>query len=222
MVDQCRMEVNHQRECKTAEPLQFLKEGEKTKPSKLARTNSVLSTIASDRQLLVDVQKKLRFPEEIAATSMRPDMLLISRESKTIHIVELTVPWEDRLNISHELKTSKYQNDKAHTKGRCQLRFDVGAFQATTTRNFLRKVGLSPTTTKKAINTISDSVESSSRCLWIKRRESWNPANHKPREYRVQMHIPQPKPVCSLQKLRTLRYLLVMQTRQVEHRPAKK
>ena len=61
------MEMNRQRKCKTAEPLQFLREGEKTKPSKLARTNSVLSTV-SDWQLLVDVRKKLIFPEEIAVT----------------------------------------------------------------------------------------------------------------------------------------------------------
>ena len=98
---------------------------------------------ASDWQLLVDVQKKLRYPEEITVTSMRPDMLLLSRESKTIHIVELTVPWEDRLNISHKLKAAKYQDlqlaDETCVKGwtTSLMPLEVGCrgFVATSTRN---------------------------------------------------------------------------------------
>ena len=44
---------------------------------------------------------------------------MISQESKTIHIVEMTILFEYRHDISQELKAAKYQDlvDEAHTKG---------------------------------------------------------------------------------------------------------
>ena len=80
-----------------------------TKPRNPVTASSVLS-LAFDWELLVDVQKKLKFPEYIAVTLMRPDMLLLSQATKAVHVVELTVPWEDRLDISYELKAAKYQD----------------------------------------------------------------------------------------------------------------
>lgn len=43
-------------------------------------------------------------------TTFRTDMVLLYRSTKTILVVELTVPWEDRLAIFHELKKAKYQD----------------------------------------------------------------------------------------------------------------
>ena len=47
-------------------------------------------------------------PEEVAVTDMRPDMLLISDLTKKVGIVELTVPGEERIEVSGELKRTKY------------------------------------------------------------------------------------------------------------------
>ena len=46
-------------------------------------------------------------PEEVAITNLRPDMLLISDSSKKMGIVELTVPGEERIEVSGELKRTK-------------------------------------------------------------------------------------------------------------------
>lgn len=54
-------------------------------------------------------------------TTLRPDMVLLSRSIKTILVVELSVPC--RLAISHELKKAKYQDliDNVSIKGCSRL-----------------------------------------------------------------------------------------------------
>ncbi len=109
----------------------------------------------------VDLKKKLVFPEEVATTTLRQDMVLLSRSTKTIIVVELTVPWEDRLAISHELKKAKYQDliDEAPIKGwnAALLPIEVGChgFPATSVRYFLQKIGLEPKRQRKATGEIA-------------------------------------------------------------------
>uniref|UniRef100_A0A1A8DYB0 Uncharacterized protein n=1 Tax=Nothobranchius kadleci TaxID=1051664 RepID=A0A1A8DYB0_NOTKA len=52
-------------------------------------------------QFQVDVGRQLKFPENITATSLRPDMV-ISESTKQVVILELTVPWEDHIEEAHE------------------------------------------------------------------------------------------------------------------------
>lgn len=42
----------------------------------------------------MDLDKKLVFPPEIVATTLRPDMVSLSPTTKLAYVVELTVPWE--------------------------------------------------------------------------------------------------------------------------------
>ena len=63
---------------------------------------------ADDWDFLFDIDGKLKFPVEVAVTSQRPDVVIYSRKTKTIIMLELTVPIEDRVHIAHDLKTSKY------------------------------------------------------------------------------------------------------------------
>lgn len=57
----------------------------------------------------VNLKKQLRFPEEITLTSLRPDIVLWSRDTKQVILIELTVPWEERVDEAHEYKRAKYQ-----------------------------------------------------------------------------------------------------------------
>ena len=50
------------------------------------------------------------FPPEIATTSERPDILLLSKSEKMIVCIELTSPSEERLHAAHTLKASKYEH----------------------------------------------------------------------------------------------------------------
>ena len=56
-------------------------------------TTSVLDR-GGDWELRVDLDRKLVFPE-IMDSTLRPDMVLWSRQAKTIIVIELTVPWEE-------------------------------------------------------------------------------------------------------------------------------
>lgn len=64
--------------------------------------------MAQDWKLKVDRGKQLKFPENVATSMLRPDMLLISEASKQIILLELTVPWEDSVEEANERKVEKY------------------------------------------------------------------------------------------------------------------
>ena len=63
---------------------------------------------ANDWTFLYDLERQLQFPIEAAVTSLRPDVVLFSRSSKTIVLLELTVPLEDNVHLAHDRKTTKY------------------------------------------------------------------------------------------------------------------
>ena len=67
----------------------------------------------------MDLKEKVIFPCDIVTSASRPDMLILSRETRAINFIELTVPWEDRLGSAHELKKKKYQDllDESIRKG---------------------------------------------------------------------------------------------------------
>ncbi|XP_071176224.1 uncharacterized protein [Mytilus edulis] len=57
----------------------------------------------------VDVGGKTTFPRQILTTTLRPIIVLWSRISRHVILVELTVPWETRLEEANERKLVKYQ-----------------------------------------------------------------------------------------------------------------
>ncbi|KAK0134483.1 hypothetical protein N1851_029912 [Merluccius polli] len=63
-------------------------------------SSSLLST-AQDWELKVDLGKQLKFPENVAVTTLRLDMVLLSEATKQ---VILTVPWEERIEEANKRK----------------------------------------------------------------------------------------------------------------------
>ena len=49
-------------------------------------------------------------PPEVAVTTLKPDIVIIDKRRKNIHIFELTVPGEMRINTAHKLKLEKYEH----------------------------------------------------------------------------------------------------------------
>ena len=45
--------------------------------------------------MLVDLGKKLKFPQEVTHTMLRPDIVMWSKSPKLVILVKLTVPWEE-------------------------------------------------------------------------------------------------------------------------------
>ena len=46
----------------------------------------------------------------IAVTNYRPDIVLWSQSTRQVILVELTVPWDDRMEEAFESKKAKYQD----------------------------------------------------------------------------------------------------------------
>ena len=142
---------------------------------------SILSK-GTDWDLLVDLKKKLVFPQDIVITTQRPDMVLLSRKSKRVFLIELTVPWEDRLQLSHLLKKDKYQDlvDEAMLQGWHALCFpiEVGCrgFPSSNLQFMFKQIGLSSVRLKRALKDIGGTAESCSRWLWLRRNLEWCPA----------------------------------------------
>ncbi len=67
----------------------FLRPGEKA--GKEDRCSGILGT-AEDWEMRVDLRRQLKFPEEIAVTSLRPDIVLWSQATRQVALIELTVP----------------------------------------------------------------------------------------------------------------------------------
>ena len=90
----------------------FVKAGEKIQRKRREKTNLLSS--ADDWQLTVDLETQLKFPRHIAVTSLRPDLILHSDNTKQCIIWELTVSvslmrgrgpntknWSNNVNKSH-------------------------------------------------------------------------------------------------------------------------
>ena len=87
----------------------FDKTGEQPRAGQKKGALGILA-IAQDWQLEVDLETQLRVPQLISRTTLRPNILLVSESTKNIIIMELTVPWEDRLEEAHERKRTKYEH----------------------------------------------------------------------------------------------------------------
>ena len=80
---------------------------------------------ACDWQVMADgITTHYSIPHEVAITSSRPDIVILSRSRKTCVLVELTVPMEDKAVDAALYKTRKYQhlcNDIVSNGWNCKL-----------------------------------------------------------------------------------------------------
>lgn len=127
--------------------------------------------------------KQLKFPQHIATTTLRPDILLVSEATKNIVLLELTVPWEDRLEEAHERKMAKYEElvrdcRKQGWKARC-MPIEVGCrgFAGQSLYKALSALGINGVARRRAIKNTTEAAEKASRWLWIRRGGPWGGAN---------------------------------------------
>ena len=65
----------------------------------------------------VDLKTRLQFPREITQTTLRPDIVIWSTASKQVLLIELTVPWEERIELAYERKRTKYDDFQCEQAG---------------------------------------------------------------------------------------------------------
>lgn len=98
--------------------IQFVREGEGN-TSATPRVPSRLVPYTQDRRIRVDLGSMLQFPSEITKTSLRPDIVMWSSSTKTVLLIELTVPWEEGVEAAFKRKRLKYSDLIAECKEAC-------------------------------------------------------------------------------------------------------
>ncbi|KAI8506911.1 hypothetical protein Bbelb_153500 [Branchiostoma belcheri] len=158
----------------------FVRAGESAK-RKPTSAGGLLAT-ARDWQLKVDLDKQLKFPDHIVATSLRPDVVLWSDSTKQVIMLELTVPWESRIVEAHERKRAKYtelviDSQKRGWRARCAP-VEVGCrgFAGQSLSRSLKLLGVRGPQLRHAIRDILEAAERASRWLWFRRGDSWTNA----------------------------------------------
>ncbi|XP_069107365.1 uncharacterized protein [Argopecten irradians] len=154
----------------------FVKSG--TRATGNVEAGGILAT-ARDWEMRADIQQRMGFPAEVASTPLRPDVVLWSRSSKQVVLVELTVPWEDRMEEANERKQQKYQQLVEECQHRgwktwC-LPIEVGCrgFPGQSLWRALRLLGVTGADRRNLIAAVSRQAEVASSWIWRKREEKW-------------------------------------------------
>ena len=163
----------------TIPSVHFVKEGSAASRHTSVEKRYAILSRASDWQLMVDIGRQLRMLTEIVTTTLRPDMVIRSDSTRVVILIELTVPWEDRIDEAHETKASKYVDlvEDIRMNGWQVYYFpvEVGSrgYPAKSFRLMLNSLGLSNQSCRKACKTVGSAAEEGSRWLWLKRAEPW-------------------------------------------------
>ena len=150
--------------------INFIKEGKK--PLQTKTEHPCYLDSAKDWQIRSDLAGNLKIPDFILPTNMRPDIILISEWTKQMALVELTVPREDRIDISSELKRTKYQEivtEAGRRKWTVKVwTVEVGCrgFPAASVGKLLKDMGIKGRKKMNILKEVGEEAERSSNVLW--------------------------------------------------------
>ncbi len=125
------------------------------------------------------MERQLKIPPHITKTSLRPDIILVSEATKQLVLLELAVPWEERMEEAQERKREKYQElvedcRRNGWKTRC-MPVEVGCqgFASYSLNKAYGTLGITGSSRRRAISSNVEAAERASRWLWLKRGEAW-------------------------------------------------
>ena len=163
-------------------PIQFQKAGgtgtwpTTTIQSKIV-TKGLLSE-ADDWECAADLQEwSTCYPEVIKKTGLRPDIVLHSATAKEILLIELTVPYESRIDDAHVYKTHKY-SDLAKELREAGFKtkvfaVEVGArgFVAASTYSLMKQLAASGKSRTRTLKAMGEAAEKASSWIWSRRNK---------------------------------------------------
>jgi len=158
--------------------INFIKGGT-TETSRNTRPSSGILGTANDWEMQADVGGKTTFPREVITTTLRPDIVLWSKSSRQVILVELTVPWEARLEEAHERKLAKYQQlvadiqDKNWRAWYFPVEVGCRGFVAQSFWRALGSLGLTGPGRRSLVGKVERQAEEASGWIWRKRDEQW-------------------------------------------------
>ena len=123
---------------------------------------------------------RINYPRIISSKGFRPDIVLLSKATNKIIVVELTIPYESKMEESHTYKTSKYEDLKAELEKEgysvTVRAVEVGArgFVSGTLYQFLGQIGIKGRNRTKSMKRLSEITENGSLWIWTKRNVPWS------------------------------------------------
>ena len=118
----------------------------------------------------------------IVETTQRPDILLISEQTKKLVVIELTFPWETRCQEALERKYAKYEDllmdcrEAGWQTWNYPVEVVARGFPAAPCWRMMAALGICGNSRKKAVSAMTVAVERASSWLWLRREDgSWKP-----------------------------------------------
>ena len=109
---------------------------------------------------------------------MRPDIVLYSQSSKQMILIELTVPYESRMDEANIFKTEKYASlAKSLMESGFKtkvLAIEIGArgFVGASAYNLMKQLSVSGKKRTRALKAMAEAAEKSSSWIWSRRNEN--------------------------------------------------
>lgn len=135
---------------------------------------------ANDWEIAVDLPGRGAYPDAIRRFKQRPDIVLYATGTRQIVMVEVTVPFESRLEEQHMFKMAKYSDLVTDLRNdgygaRCYA-IEVGArgLLAATAYDLCKQLGLRGRARSRALKSFSETAEKASCWLWSKRNDQWS------------------------------------------------
>ena len=116
-------------------------------------------------------------PSIIKETRLRPDIVIHSASTQQLIMVELTVPYENRMEEAHIYKREKYTNltkELENASYKVVVKpVEVGArgFIGSSVYDLLTKLSICGNKRTKALKLLAEIAENSSRWIWSRRNE---------------------------------------------------
>ena len=132
------------------------------------------------RYLQTDQNGIANYPKAISNKDLQADIVLLSRANLKIIVVELSIPHESWMDLSHEYKDSKYEDLKKELEKEeysvIVKVVEIGArgFVAGTLYQFLSQIGIKGRNRAECMKHHIEITENSSMWIWNKRNILWN------------------------------------------------
>ena len=137
-----------------------------------------LLSAADDWECAADLPGWNLYPEIISKTGLRPDIVLHSQKAKEILLIELTVPYESRIEEAHGFKMEKYA-DLARDLREAGLQtsvfaVEVGArgFVGSSAYDLMKRLSISGKSRNRALRAMGEAAEKSSCWIWSRRNKA--------------------------------------------------
>ncbi|GFN94354.1 reverse transcriptase [Plakobranchus ocellatus] len=124
-----------------------------------------------------DLPEWERHPDVIRKTSLRPDIVIHSASTQQIIMVELTVPYESRMEEAHAFKDRKYLDlTKELKKDGYEAKvmpvdIDARGLVGSSAYGLLSKLSIGGNKRTKALRLLAETAEKSSHWIWIRKNE---------------------------------------------------